>query len=129
MREEDIFRQGGAAPGLKDAVFTVATRANDHLITAREMLSKLRSEGSLGHDFEHADDGEHEYTAQQMAAGTDQQLRDVDAAFGVFMSSISTQSWLDRLQKADFDLFDPQLRKSDWKLPAKAYWAYTRRKI
>ncbi|KAF1355877.1 hypothetical protein EJ07DRAFT_168039 [Lizonia empirigonia] len=129
VREEDVFRQGGAAPGLKDAVFTVATRANDHLITAREMLSKLRSEGSLGHDFEHADDGEHEYTVQQMTAGTDQQLRHVDAAFGVFMSSTSTQSWLDRLQKADFDLFDPQLRKSDWKLPAKAYWAYTRRKI
>ncbi|KAJ4343675.1 hypothetical protein N0V95_006578 [Ascochyta clinopodiicola] len=129
VREEDVFRLGGEAPGLKDAVFTVATRANDHLITAREMLSKLRSEGNLGHEFEHQDDGEHQYSAQQMNAGSEQQLSDVESAFGVFMPSVSTQSWLDRLQKADFDLFDPSLRKSDWKLPAKAYWAYTRRKI
>jgi NADH dehydrogenase [ubiquinone] 1 alpha subcomplex assembly factor 6 len=129
VREEDIFRLGGSAPGLRDAVFTVATRANDHLITAREMLSKLRSEGTLGHDFEHANDEEHQYSASQMDAGTEQQLKEVEQAFGVFMPSVSTQSWLDRLQKADFDLFDPNLRKSDWKLPAKAYWAYTRRKI
>ncbi|KAF9700114.1 hypothetical protein EKO04_001831 [Ascochyta lentis] len=129
VREEDVFRLGGEAPGLKDAVFAVATRANDHLITAREMLGKLRSDGNLGHEFEHQDDGEHQYSAQQMNAGSEQQLSDVDAAFGVFMPSISTQSWLDRLQKADFDLFDPSLRKSDWKLPAKAYWAYTRRTI
>lgn len=129
VREEDIFRQGGAAPGLKDAVFTVATRANDHLITAREMLSKLRSEGSLGHEFEHAHDGEHEYTPAQMSTGSEQQLRDVEAAFGVFMPSISTQGWLDRLQAADFDIFDARLRTGDWKLPVKAYWAFSRRSL
>lgn len=129
VREEDVFRMGGEAPGLKDAVFTVATRANDHLITAREMLSKLRSEGFLGHDFEHQNEEEHQYSADQMSAGKEQQLKDVEQAFGVFMSSITTQSWLDRLQKADFDLFDPSLRKNDWKLPAKAYWAYTRRNL
>ncbi|KZM24724.1 uncharacterized protein EKO05_0005296 [Ascochyta rabiei] len=129
VREEDVFRLGAHAPGLRDAVFAVATRANDHLITAREMLAKLRSEGSLGHAFEHQDDGEHQYTSQQRNAGSEQQLSDVEAAFGVFMPSVSTQSWLDRLQNADFDLFSPTLRKTDWKLPAKAYWAYTRRKI
>lgn len=129
VREEDVFRMGGEAPGLKDAVFTVATRANDHLITAREMLSKLRSEGTLGHDFEHQNDEEHQYGAEQVGAGKEQQLSEVEQAFGVFMPSISTQSWLDRLQKVDFDLFDPSLRKNDWKLPAKAYWAYSRRKL
>ncbi|KAL1598411.1 hypothetical protein SLS59_006695 [Nothophoma quercina] len=129
VREEDVFRMGGEAPGLKDAVFTVATRANDHLITAREMLSKLRSEGTLGHDFEHANDEEHAYDAGEGSKGKDTQLTEVEQAFGVFMPSVSTQSWLDRLQKADFDLFAPELRKNDWKLPAKAYWAYTRRKL
>ena len=129
VREEDVFRMGAEAPGLKDAVFAVATRANDHLITARDMLSKLRSDGTLGHDFEHQNDDEHHYGAEQLAAGKEQQLAEVEHAFGVFMSSISTQSWLDRLQKADFDLFDPSLRKNDWKLPAKAYWAYTRRRL
>jgi NADH dehydrogenase [ubiquinone] 1 alpha subcomplex assembly factor 6 len=129
VREEDVFRMGGEAPALKDAVFTVATRANDHLITAREMLSKLRSEGTLGHDFEHANDEEHAYDVHEGSKGKETQLAEVEQAFGVFMPSISTQSWLDRLQKADFDLFSPELRKNDWKLPAKAYWAYTRRKL
>jgi NADH dehydrogenase [ubiquinone] 1 alpha subcomplex assembly factor 6 len=129
VREEDVFRQGAAAPGLRDAIFTVATRANDHLITAREMLSKLRSDGTLGHDFEHQDEEEHQYTSQQLNTGKDAQLAEVEQAFGVFMPSISTQSWLDRLEKADFDIFDADLRKVDWKLPMKSYWAYSRRKL
>jgi NADH dehydrogenase [ubiquinone] 1 alpha subcomplex assembly factor 6 len=129
VREEDVFRQGAAAPGLRDAVFTVATRANDHLITAREMLSKLRSEGTLGHDFEHQHEEEHQYSAQQLDAGQAAQLAEVEQAFGVFMPSIATQSWLDRLQQADFEVFDANLRMVDWKLPMKSYWAYTRRKI
>ncbi|KAG9191284.1 hypothetical protein G6011_09372 [Alternaria panax] len=129
VREEDVFRQGASAPGLRDAIFTVATRANDHLITAREMLSKLKSEGTLGHEFEHQNEEEHQYSVQQMSTGQEAQLAEVEQAFGVFMPSISTQSWLDRLQGVDFDIFDASLRKVDWKLPMKAYWAYSRRKI
>jgi NADH dehydrogenase [ubiquinone] 1 alpha subcomplex assembly factor 6 len=129
VREEDIFRQGATAPGLRDAVFAVATRASDHLITAREMIMKLRSEGTVGHEFEHQNDEEHQYSAQQLNAGVEAKLTEVERAFGVFMPSIATQSWLDRLQKADFDIFDTSLRSSDWKLPWKAYWAYSRRTI
>lgn len=129
VKEEEVFREGAQAHGLRDAVFAVATRANDHLITAREMLSKLRSEGTVGHDFEHQDDVEREYPSQDQNSGQEKQLAEVDQAFGVFMPAVSTQSWLDRLQKADFDLFDPELRKVDWKLPWKAYWAYNRRKF
>ncbi|KAF2705995.1 hypothetical protein K504DRAFT_484310 [Pleomassaria siparia CBS 279.74] len=129
VREEDVFRQGAAAPGLRDAVFTVATRANDHLITAREMISKLRSDGTLGHEFEHQNDGEHEYNAQQLSTGSATQLAEVEKAFGTFMPSIATQSWLDKLEKVDFDIFHASLRTPDWSLPWKAYWAYNRRKI
>lgn len=129
VKEEDVFREGAAAHGLRDAVFTVATRANDHLITAQEMLTKLRSEGTVGHDFEHQDDAERMYAPQDQNAGQERQLAEVEQAFGVFMPAVSTQSWLDRLQKADFDLFDPELRKVDWKLPWKAYWAYNRRRL
>ncbi|KAF2636307.1 hypothetical protein P280DRAFT_473151 [Massarina eburnea CBS 473.64] len=127
VKEEDIFRLGASAPGLRDAVFTVATRANDHIITAREMLSKLRSEGSLGHDFEHESEEEHQYGT--LDTGKEAKLAEVERAFGVFMPSIATQSWLDRLQKVDFDLFDNSLRTADWRLPWKAYWAYSRRKL
>lgn len=129
VKEEEVFREGAAAHGLRDAVFAVATRANDHLITAREMLSKLRTEGSVGHDFEHQDDAERQYSPQEQDSGQEKQLAEVKQAFGVFMPAISTQSWLDRLQKSDFDLFDPELRKVDWRLPWKAYWAYNRRKL
>lgn len=129
VKEEDVFRQGAATPGLRDAVFTVATRANDHLITAREMISKLRSEGTVGHDFEHQNDEERQYSPQQLNNGAETQLAEVERAFGVFLPSVSTQSWLDRLQKVDFDIFDPKLRQADWKLPWKAYWAFTRRML
>ncbi|KAF1829722.1 hypothetical protein BDW02DRAFT_573723 [Decorospora gaudefroyi] len=129
VREEDIFRHGASAPRLRDAIFTVATRANDHLITAREMLAKLRSHGTLGHDFEHQHEPDHEYSAQQLGLGPDEQLADVEKAFGVFMPSVATQAWLDRLQAVDFDVFDARLRTVDWKLPVKAYWAYSRRRL
>jgi NADH dehydrogenase [ubiquinone] 1 alpha subcomplex assembly factor 6 len=129
LREEDVFRQGSSAPGLRDAVFTVATRANDHLITAREMLTKLRKDGTLGHEFEHQHEEEHVYSAQQLDRGQSEKLAEVEDAFGVFMPSVATQSWLDRLEAADFDVFNANLRKVDWKLPMKAYWGYSRRKI
>lgn len=129
LREEDVFRQGASAPGLRDAVFTVATRANDHLITAREMLTKLRSEGTLGHEFEHQNEEDHVYSVQQLDTGVDTKLAEVEQAFGVFMPSVTTQAWLDRLQKKDFDIFDPSLRTGDWTLPWKTYWAFNRRRI
>lgn len=43
VRQEDILRCAPAV-GLADAVFKVATRANDHLITARKMLADAGDE-------------------------------------------------------------------------------------
>ena len=40
VRQEDVFRRGGNADGISDAVFEFATVANDHLITARDMFDK-----------------------------------------------------------------------------------------
>jgi NADH dehydrogenase [ubiquinone] 1 alpha subcomplex assembly factor 6 len=51
LRQEDVIRMGGNAPGLRDAVFKVATLANDHLITARKMLSEARKEAQQGSTF------------------------------------------------------------------------------
>ncbi|CAH0036551.1 unnamed protein product [Clonostachys solani] len=61
VKEEEVFRQGPNAPGLQEAVFKVATRANDHLITAREMLKRLQAGQDPGHEFEHQGEGEHIY--------------------------------------------------------------------
>jgi NADH dehydrogenase [ubiquinone] 1 alpha subcomplex assembly factor 6 len=128
VKEEDIFRQGAAAPGLRDAVFTVATRANDHLITARQMLKNLREGQDVGHDFEHEGEEGHEYAANQQHTSDrspyETQLKEVERGFGVLMPAIPTGMWLDRLEKVDFDIFNTDLLRSDWRLPWKAYFAH-----
>jgi NADH dehydrogenase [ubiquinone] 1 alpha subcomplex assembly factor 6 len=40
--------------------------------------------------------------------------------------AVSTQLWLDRLQKVDFDIFHGSLRQMEWKLPFIA-WLRNRR--
>lgn len=124
VRETDVLRSGSAATGLRDAVFAVATRANDHLITAREMLRSLKQGEGAGHEFEHAGEVEHQYDAPRTNGSGD-----IERCFGVFLPAVSTQLWLDKLQKCDFDVFHPSLRRSDWRLPWKAYWAYRRQHL
>ncbi|CAG8257080.1 unnamed protein product [Penicillium salamii] len=126
VREEDVLRHGAEAEGLRDAVFTVATRASDHLITVQQMLSNLRAGEDVGHDFEHEGEEGHEY---DVVKGNESPLEEVNRAFGVFMPAIGTRLWLDRLQKQDFDVFSPALLRSDWRLPWKAYSAYTRKSL
>lgn len=130
VKEEEVFRQGADAPGLRDAVFAVATRASDHLITARQMLKNLREGQDVGHEFEHNGEDGHEYEHESGAAGGSKsqvQLREVERGFGVLMPAVATQMWLDKLQKVDFDVFKPDLRRTDWKFPLKAYFAFNRR--
>lgn len=130
VREEEVMRKGGEAAGLKDAVFQVATRANDHLITAREMLRNVQKGQEVGHDFEHSDDEEHARGREASPPpAISAQASEVERSFGVFMPAISTQMWLDRLQKADFDIFDQSLMGGDWRLPWKAYWSFSRKTL
>jgi len=125
VKEEEVLRHGADAPGLKDAIFTVATRANDHLITAREMLKNLQAGRDAGHEFEHQDEEGHLYHG----SSEDTQVNDLERGFGILMQAVPTRLWLEKLEKVDFDVFRPELRAREWKLPYKAYWAYTRRTI
>ncbi|KAF3483436.1 uncharacterized protein GIQ15_02760 [Arthroderma uncinatum] len=141
VKEEDVFRHGADAPGLRDAVFTVATRASDHLITARQMLKNLRAGEDVGHDFEHEGEEGHEYhdsheayqyrpdDQQAKSTSLNTQLREVERGFGVLLPAVSTGLWLNNLQKVDFDIFKPELLSTDWRLPWKAYWAFRRREF
>ncbi|OJJ51005.1 hypothetical protein ASPZODRAFT_162894 [Penicilliopsis zonata CBS 506.65] len=131
VKEEEVFRQGADAPGLRDAVFAVATRASDHLITAQQMLRNLRAGEDVGHDFEHEGEEGHEYDAPSAfdVERPESPLDQVNRAFGVFMPAVATRLWLDKLEKADFDIFKPELLASDWKLPWKAYFAFKRRAL
>jgi NADH dehydrogenase [ubiquinone] 1 alpha subcomplex assembly factor 6 len=107
VSEEDVFRQGPTAPGFKDAVFKVATRANDHLITAREMMKNLQAGRNAGHDFEH--EGEEQHVYEETDA-----VRDMRKGFGVLLEAVPADDYLIELEKRDFDPF--AVRKS-WKLP------------
>lgn len=40
VREEEVYRIGGNAEGISDAVFDFATVANDHLLTARQLFKE-----------------------------------------------------------------------------------------
>ncbi|KHJ35234.1 putative squalene phytoene synthase protein [Erysiphe necator] len=127
LKEEDVYRLGSNAPGLKDAVFTVATRANDHLITAKEMLNRARLGQDVGHDYLHAHNEGHSYSVSNPTPRTVANL--IEKSFGVFMPAIATKIWLEKLEKFEFDIFNPKLRIQDWRLPWKAYWAYSKRTI
>lgn len=130
VKEEEVLRRGAEAEGLRDAVFTVATRASDHLITAQQMLSNLRAGKDVGHDFEHEGEEGHEYDAAGAGFSRGETpLDEVNRAFGVFMPAVTTRLWLDRLQQYDFDVFRPEQLRSDWKLPWKAYMAFRRKSL
>ena len=129
VREEDVLRQASSANGLKDAVFQVATRANDHVLTARQMLKNLRAGEDVGHEYEHQHESDHSYSPRSSASNASVQLKEIEHAFGVLVNAIPTVMWLEKLERVDFDAFNPSLRTPDWRLPWKAYWAFTRRKL
>ncbi|EJC98096.1 uncharacterized protein FOMMEDRAFT_162448 [Fomitiporia mediterranea MF3/22] len=84
VNQEEVFRRGPAASGLQDAVYEFAIVANDHLITARDMFK-----GS---------NGLHEVPREAMS---------------VFLNAVPVQNYLRRLEKANFDAFNPKLQLRD----------------
>ncbi|KAI0481376.1 squalene/phytoene synthase [Xylariaceae sp. FL0804] len=111
VKEEDVYRYGPEAHGFKDAVFHVATRANDHLITAREMLKNLRAGQQPGHDYEHQGEEQHSYPDH---FGESDFATDLRRGFGVLLESVPASDYLSRLEAQDFNPFSV---KSSWKLP------------
>jgi NADH dehydrogenase [ubiquinone] 1 alpha subcomplex assembly factor 6 len=124
LKEEDLFRLGPNAPGLQDAIFAVATRANDHLITAREMLKNIKAGSGAGHDYEHQMDDGHQYT--ESSASED--VFDVRRSFGVLLEAIAAQDFLDNLQRKNFDPFAIG-GASKWKLPWKIWRALDKHEL
>lgn len=110
VKEEEVFRQGPNAPGLQDAIFKVATRANDHLITAREMLKRLKEGEDPGHDFEHEGEGEHVYDRKD-----DDTVRELKQGFGMLLEAIPARLYLENLEKANFNPFG--VKSAGWRLP------------
>ncbi|KAF2962791.1 hypothetical protein GQX73_g10787 [Xylaria multiplex] len=103
LREEDLYRHGPKAEGFQDAVFKVATRANDHLITAREMLKNIRAGEPPGHEYEHWGEEQHVYPDSDAGQeSVDPLLR---RGFGVLLESVPAHDYLTRLEAENFDPF------------------------
>lgn len=130
VREEDVLRLGADAPGLQDAVFAVATRASDHLITARQMLKDLRAGHQAGHAYEHEGEAGHQYPDAEpknhAATIARSVVEDLDRALGVLMPAVTTALWLERLESENFNIFAESLRRREWRLPWRAFWAWNR---
>ncbi|EJP67269.1 squalene/phytoene synthase [Beauveria bassiana ARSEF 2860] len=123
VKEEEVFRQGPDAPGLQDAVFKVATRANDHLITAQEMLKRLRAGEDAGHEFEHEGEGAHVYEAE----GESDRARDLHRGFRVLLEAAPATYFLERLEQANFDPF--AVKPAGWRLPWRVWQALSKEQL
>ncbi|KAI1378378.1 Squalene/phytoene synthase [Hypoxylon crocopeplum] len=124
LREEDVYRHGPGASGFQDAVFKVATRAHDHLITAREMLKTLHAGKSPGHEYEHYGEEQHEYPLA--APGDDDARTDLRRGFGVLLEGVPAGDYLTRLEAQNFNPFTV---KSSWKLPWRLWRAVKTQQI
>ncbi|KAH9841568.1 isoprenoid synthase domain-containing protein [Rhodofomes roseus] len=92
VSQEEVFRKGGQAKGIEDAVFEFATVANDNLQTSLEML-KTEVPGR---------------------------------ARPVFLNAVPTRLYLERLEAANFDAFNPSLHGRGWQLPWRIWSSYYR---
>lgn len=88
VRHEEVFRLGAGANGINDAVFEFATLANDHLLTARDVFKQEGINGKIP-----------------------------ERAMPLFLAGIPVSNYLKRLEKADFNVFAPELHSKDWRLP------------
>lgn len=91
--EEEVFRIGGEAKGVKDACFEIGTRGMDELITARSHLKE---------------------TGGKIVPGS---------VMPVFLSAVPAERYLQRLEAVDFNPFHPELQKADWKLAPSIWYS------
>lgn len=92
------FIKGKELPGkVSDVVFETATRANDHIISARTLLNEIKTEmgGKLPDSF-----------------------------IVPALTAIPVSLYLERLEKCQFDLTNKSLSKPEWKLPYRSYKSY-----
>ncbi|PUU81470.1 Squalene/phytoene synthase [Tuber borchii] len=107
LRQEDVLRRAqgrGSGDDGEDAVGRL-----------KEVVFRI---ATLAND--------HLITARKMVA-EEPTARGV--AFSGFMRAVPTAIYLERLERVDFDPFDNRLQRPDWKLPWRAYRAYTTRRF
>ncbi|KAG0641543.1 Squalene/phytoene synthase [Tuber brumale] len=107
LRQEDVLRRAQGR-GVKED-------GEDAVGKLKEVVFRI---ATLAND--------HLITARKMVA-EEPAARGV--AFSGFMRAVPTAIYLERLERVDFDPFDNRLQRPDWKLPWRAYRAYTTRRF
>ncbi|CAD6910629.1 unnamed protein product [Tilletia controversa] len=97
--EEEVYRLRADAPGLRDAIFDTATRANDYLISARTSLQRAQFPGGQG--------------------------KVPKVVYPALVGAVPAQEYLHRLEKVNFDVFEPGLQTAGWRL-SWALWRASR---
>lgn len=106
---------------LQNVVYEVATTANDHMLTARHKLARMREDiGAIVST-----------TKDEVVRGKYKSWnRGIpDVIYTPFMAGIPTALYLERLERNDFDLFSTGMAKKEWRLGWRSYWGYYRRGI
>jgi len=107
---------------LKNIVFDTAVTANDHLLSARDKLSKCQAEIVEVVNANKQD--------KLVGSQFKKWKRNIpDALFTPFMVAIPTSLYLQKLQKCDFDIFHGKLQQKEWRLPWTSFRSYYQRKI
>lgn len=81
---------------LKDVIFEMATKANDHILTARSKLNNLKDVWNL--------------------------RKLPDCIYLPIMNGIPSILFLEKLEGVDFDILHTKLQTKEWRLPFKAWW-------
>lgn len=98
LSDEELFRDPGGKR-VRDAVFAVATRGMDEMITARR---DLKDWGGAVRP---------------------------PAAMPVFLAAVPAERWLKRLEAVDFDVTSGKMARHDWRLAPAIWARYLRGKL
>lgn len=107
---------------LKNVVYETATKANDHLLTARMKFDNVRQEINTI-----IKENPNDHLIQKQYKNWKKGVPDV--IFTPFMSAIPTTLYLQALERNDFDLFHPKLQQKEWRLPFYSFKDYYFRKF
>ena len=121
VNQETVFRGGGGGgkdgeengKRLEEAVFEFATVANDHVLTAREMF---KEEG-----------GQVPAKAMPLFLSMVSSLPHILCWLANSNVQIPVIRFLERLEAANFNAFEPTLQRKDWKLPWRVWSGYRKR--
>lgn len=107
---------------LKNVVYETATKANDHLLTARSKFEKVKDEINTIVK-ENPDDRLLQKQHRNWKRGVP------DVIFTPFMTGIPTTLYLLALERHDFDIFHPKLQQKEWRLPWYSFKDYYLRRF